>query len=38
MVTLVELAGSMPSLLRAFFGASMITPHTVNPFPFEYDT
>src|SRR6478735_3575182 len=32
-VTLVEFAGSIPSVLRAFFGEWILTPHTVNPSP-----
>ena len=35
MVTLVADEGSMPSVLRAFLGVSMITPHAVKPLPAE---
>ena len=38
MVTLVAFAGSIPSVLRDVFGASIITPHAVNPSPWLYDT
>ena len=33
MVTLVELPGSMPSVLRALGGRLTFTPHTVKPLP-----
>src|SRR5664279_679553 len=38
MVTLVEEPGSMPSVLRAFFGVSISTPQAVNPLPPLYAT
>src|ERR1035437_4371250 len=38
MVTLVELEGSMPSVLRAVFGVLILTPHAVNPLVRSTDT